>query len=120
MQLTRDSKPFRVYAHNASEMMDMGKMYAGNMPQPGEGWNQLGQCNDVDDVQWFVFSKSQDHSPEWMTIKIVANGKAKSKANYWLVRNMQTGQIGFARDYVLMRENRPELHQQIENLLKGA
>ena len=48
----------------------------------------------------------------------MANGRAANKANYWLVRNKETGQIGFARDYVSMRENRPELHAQVDAIFK--
>lgn len=98
--------------------IEMGKMYAGKMPDTDEGWNHIGTCRDSDSVEWFVFSKSQDHTPDWCTHKIVANGRAANKANYWMVRNKETGQIGFARDYVYMRENRPELHAQVEAIFK--
>lgn len=96
----------------------MGKMYAGNLPKDGEGWEQVGKCMDSDDVEWLVFSKPQDHTPDWMTFKIVANGRAQNKANYWLVKNAVTGQIGFARDYVHMQDSRPELHAQVEAIFK--
>ena len=96
----------------------MGKMYAGNLPKDGEGWEQVGKCMDSDDVEWLVFSKPQDHTLNWMTFKIVANGRAQNKANYWLVKNAVTGQIGFARDYVHMRDSRPELHAQVEAIFK--
>lgn len=98
----------------------MGKMYAGNLPKDGEGWEQVGKCMDSDDVEWLVFSKPQDHTPDWMTFKIVANGRAQNKANYWLVKNAVTGQIGFARDYVHMRDSRPELHAQVEAIFKNV
>ena len=97
---------------------EMGKMYVGNIPQPEEGWRQMGQCNDADDVQWLIFGKAQDHSTEWMTIKIVANGRARHKANYWLAKNIETGQIGFARDYAHMRDSRPELHANVEAIFR--
>lgn len=96
----------------------MGKMYAGNLPKDGEGWEQVGKCMDSDDVEWLVFSKPQDHTPDWITFKIAANGRARNKANYWLVKNATTGQIGFARDYVHMRDSRPELHAQVEAIFK--
>ena len=96
----------------------MGKMYAGNPPADGDGWIQVGKCLDGDEVEWLVFSKAQEHTPDWMTYKIVANGRARNKANYWMVRNASTGQIGFSRDYVYMRDNRPELHAQVDAILK--
>jgi len=49
----------------------------------------------------------------------VANGRARGKANYWLVRNSQDGKIGFARDFALLRENRPDIHTQVEAILNG-
>lgn len=98
----------------------MGKMYAGNPPAVDEGWMQMGRCWDSDEVEWLVFGKSQDHTPDWVTIKISAKGRARNKANYWLVRNTNTGQIGFSRDYVYMRENRPELHAQVEAIFKKS
>jgi hypothetical protein len=48
----------------------------------------------------------------------VANGRAANKANYWLARNKLTGQIGFARDFIRMRETRPELYEQVEAIIK--
>ena len=69
----------------------MGRMYAGNPPADGEGWIQVGKCLDGDEVEWLVFSKSQKHTPDWLTYKIVADGRARNKANYWLVRNASTG-----------------------------
>ena len=70
-------------------------------------------------MEWLVFSKSQEHTPDWRTYKIVANGRAANKANYWTARNKMTGQIGFARDYIRMRETRPQLHAQVEAIIKG-
>lgn len=92
------------------------KMYAGRIPD--EQWSQVGQCSD-DGVEWRVFSKPQDHSDEWLTYKIVANGRASGKANYWLARNNRTGQIGFARDYAIMQMNRPNLFRQVEGMING-
>lgn len=96
----------------------MSKMFAGN-PPAGEGWRQIGKCWDSDEeVEWMVFSRQQDHAPEWVTVKVVANGRARNKANYWLVKNIETEQIGFAKDYVLMCERRPDLHAQVYAILK--
>jgi len=98
----------------------MGKMYAGKIPNQLDGWVQIGTCKEQDGgVEWLVFKKPQAHTPDWFTYKIVANGRARGKANYWLVRNSQDGKIGFARDYVLLRENRPDIHAQVEAILNG-
>jgi len=98
----------------------MGKMYAGNIPNQLDGWMPIGACKEQDGVEWLVFKKPQTHTPDWFTYKIVANGRAREKANYWLVRNIQDGKIGFSRDYVLLRENRPDIHAQVEAILKGS
>ena len=96
----------------------MSKMYAGKIPEDDEVWSQVGTCRDSDGVEWLVFSKPQEHTKDWVTFKIVAKGRARNKANYWMVRNIDTGQIGFARDYVAMRDYRPELHAQVEAIVK--
>jgi hypothetical protein len=96
----------------------MGKMYKGNIPEAREGWDEIDSFMDKDSVEWMIFCKKQDHDQNWWNIKIVANGRAQSKANYWLAINIKTGQLGFARDYVYMRENRPELHAQVEAIFK--
>lgn len=96
----------------------MGRRYAGNIPSPNEGWEHVGTCRDAGGIEWLVFSKSQDHTPDWRTYKIVANGRVANKANYWLVRNARTGRIGFSRDYMCMRDSRPELCEQVDAILK--
>lgn len=88
------------------------------MPDADKGWEHIGTCRDADGMEWRVFSKSQEHTPDWLTYKIVANGRAANKANYWLARNKLTGQIGFARDFIRMRETRPELYAQVEAIIK--
>ena len=97
----------------------MSKMYAGKVPELSEGWIKIKTIKDTDLLEWFVFSKAQDHTPDWATYKIIANGRAKNKANYWLARNNKTGQIGFARDYVFLREHRPMIHAKIEILFQN-
>ena len=93
------------------------KMYAGRIPD--KQWSQIGTATD-NGLEWCVYSKGQDHSEEWLTYKIVANGRARGKANYWLARNTRTGRIGFARDYAIMQMDRPNLFTQVEGMLNGG
>lgn len=93
----------------------MAKSYKGRIPDASEGWEMVGKVEH--EGEWLVFKKRQEHSPDWVTYKIVANGKSINKANYWLARNDSTGQIGFARDFVLLREHRPKVHQYVENVV---
>ena len=51
-------------------------------------------------------------------IKICANGKAESKANYWAVRK-NTGQLGFIKDMAIMRAHRPGLHAAVEEIMEA-
>lgn len=94
----------------------MARTYEGQIPPPDEGWKTEGQYKDADGVQWSLFVKRQDHSNQWLTCKVVANGRATKKANYWLVKNIETGKIGFARDYATMKQSRPELHAYVERV----
>lgn len=93
----------------------MAKSYKGKIPDFSEGWRIAGTVDN--EGEWIVFKKRQEHSPEWVTYKVVANGKAINKANYWLVRNEVTGQIGFSRDFVLLREHRPKIHKYVEEVI---
>lgn len=99
----------------------MAKMYAGKVPNTEEAWSRIKTVVDPSDKsKWMVFSKSQAHTPDWMTYKVVADGRAEGKANYWFVRNSATGQLGFAKDLAIMRETRPALHSQIESFFKSV
>lgn len=91
----------------------MAKTYAGNPPDESSGWEMIGEC-DADGIGWIIFSKAQNHSTEWRTYKVVAKYRAPIKANYWIVKNGTTGQIGFARDYACMRSTRKDLHAKVE------
>ena len=88
----------------------------GQVPNLDDGWTKIAQCLDDDAVNWLVFRRRQEHTPDWSTYKVVADGRAANKANYWMVRNDKTGQIGFIRDFASMKENRPKLHSKIERV----
>ena len=77
--------------------------FKGN-PPTGDGWKTL-----KDFGEWTIYIQKKNNSDEWVTLKVCANGRIKKKANYWLSKNLKTGQIGFSRDYALMSENRPSL-----------
>jgi len=96
----------------------MMKTYLGQVPNLAEGWQLIEKYQDDEGVTWLVFRKAQEHTPDWSTYKVAAEGRAPNKANYWLVRNDKTGQIGLAKDFALMRKTRPQLHAQIERVFK--
>jgi len=56
-------------------------------------------------------------------IKALKDGsfiEALSKANYWMASNAAIGKVGFSRDLVIMRENRPALHARVEKIIMGV
>lgn len=81
-----------------------------------EGWKRIGEV-ESDGVLWLVFEGHQGHSDDWRTFKVCADGMATRKANYWLAKNIRTGQIGYSRDMAMMRETREELHRAVEKIL---
>jgi hypothetical protein len=95
----------------------MAKTYFGRIPNEEEGWSMVKSIED-DGQEWLVFKKSQEHSDDWNTYKVVAKGRVEKKANYWLVKNHVTGQLGFPADYVMMRQYRPNLHAQVEEIFR--
>jgi hypothetical protein len=97
----------------------MLKGYLGNVPSEADGWQQIGSCQDGDGADWLVFAKSQGHDPEWQTLKIVANGRAQGKANYWFGLHAKTGRVAFSRDAALLAAHRPKLHAAVTALLEG-
>lgn len=97
----------------------MAKSYAGKHPDLEDGWFLVGTPIDKDGVQWAFYAKKQAHTPDWITCKVCAQERAENKANYWMVKNLRTGQIGFAKDFAIMRDTRPDLHAKIEFLIEG-
>ncbi|AGH31804.1 hypothetical protein SLPG_00010 [Salicola phage CGphi29] len=86
----------------------MTKMIKGNHPKIGEGYDLV-----FDLGGWAIYRKDQGKGNGWSTYRIVAKDKAERKGNYWLVRNDQTGQMGFVRDIEAMKEHRPELYERV-------
>lgn len=96
----------------------MPRMYPGRKPAENDGWEMLCSTKCKLGIIWLVYAKPQEHDDEWRTYKIVANGKAPDKANYWLARRDTTGQLGFPRDYAMLRATRPEVHDFVERLFQ--
>lgn len=97
------------------------KTYAGK-PEllfEADDWKNCGCLVDKEngDTEWFVFFKHQKHNHDWITYKVVANGRVPRKANYWFARNKKTGQLGFAKDLASMSEHRPNLHSNIMRII---
>tara|TARA_R110000868_G_scaffold274808_3_gene534472 strand:+ start:522 stop:803 length:282 start_codon:yes stop_codon:yes gene_type:complete len=88
------------------------KMYGGRIPDEADGWKLKAEIRD-EDQKWFLFEKLQTHSDEWITYKVVADGKVEKKANYWVVKNIKTGRQAYPADMELMKQHRLNLFKQI-------
>jgi hypothetical protein len=89
------------------------KIYAGNRPS-AQGWELAGKIEA--DVCWLVFVKQAEGS-SWLQAKVVADGYATSKANYWLGWN--GARFSQKRDTEMLAEYRPELLHKVERMLEG-
>ena len=92
--------------------MTSKKRYRGRKPV-GPEWAQIAV---VDDAQrWFVYIRP-DVSGDWATVKVVADGRASGKANYWLGWNGSR----WARqgDLVTLTE-RASLLAEVEKILRA-
>jgi hypothetical protein len=91
----------------------MEKRYLGNKPETDD-WNFLGSIEA--DGNWFVYVRP-DPVTEWTSVKVVADGRAPRKANYWLGWN---GQRFSSRHADLPRLLiRSALARAVEDMLKG-
>lgn len=95
------------------------KTYAGNHPVDGSGFEIIGVTN-VARINWFIYLKRQEHSIEWVNIKVCAENRADMKANYWFALNTETGDIGFGRDYASMQAKRNDLFVEVMRIINEA
>lgn len=87
------------------------RMYKGKRPRT-DGWEQLAEIED--DVRWLVFVKD-DPDSEWLTVKVVADGRVPHKANYWLGWNGK--RFAQQQDAFAIIQRRPELLRAVERLI---
>lgn len=87
------------------------KRYTGKKPR-AEGWQEVGVVED--DYRWIVFVRPET---EWMTVKVVADGRAAAKANYWLGWN--GSRFGRHADLVTLAQKRPQVLEGVERVLRG-
>jgi hypothetical protein len=89
------------------------KLYVGNRPR-SDGWGLVAEIKG--EVRWLVFVR-QGSSSDWLSLKIVADGCAPSKANYWLGWNGT--RFSQKRDTEMLAEHRPELFKAVERFAEG-
>ena len=94
------------------------KKYEGNIPDTSEGWRlALTIHDDRVGVDWLLFSRRSPLDPGWINYKLVADGKAPMKSNYWFSKRERTGHLGHAKDFANLRKNRPQVHKAVEAYL---
>lgn len=89
------------------------KKYTGKKPRAA-GWQTSGVVGR--DPRWIVFTRVNADT-EWRTVKVVADGKADAKANYWIGWN--GSRFGRHADLVSLAQQRPEVLEGVEKLLRG-
>lgn len=94
-------------------------MYRGNKPSSKDGWIEMDAFTDRDNIEWLVYQQPQRKNGEWVNYKIVANGFALNKANYWFAHNFDENKFAFKRDLNSMNKNRDDLYLFIIRLLEG-
>lgn len=95
----------------------MAKMYKGNHPSAADGWADAGRFEDNDGLVWVIWTQPQRVSKDWMNYKVVADGRAKSKANYWFAFNSEQRRVAFSRDYGLLQQHKPLVHAFVASVL---
>lgn len=88
--------------------------YKGKVPRT-EGWDYIAAIEE-ESVRWFVFMKDNPDN-EWLTVKVVADGRVPFKANYWLGWNGK--RFAQVQDTFAIMQRRPELLKAVERLIDG-
>lgn len=79
--------------------------------RPGEGWEQVAVVQNS--PRWLVFVR-RNPDTVWWSVKVVAEDRAASKANYWLGWN---GSRFSRTGDVLALLSRPELLASVQRVL---
>lgn len=94
----------------------MTQKFKGNAPVTDE-WMHLHSFHH-EDLDWRLFFRVRDQSG-WISGKLVVEGKAPRKANYWI--GWRDGRLARTRDAGTLYAGRPELYEQVENFInQGA
>lgn len=90
----------------------MTKRYRGHKPKTDD-WDFLGPIET--DGRWLVYARP-DPSNEWTSVKVVADGRAQGKANYWLGWNGHRFSRQSDLPLLLLRAG---LAKAVEDMLRG-
>jgi hypothetical protein len=90
----------------------MAKRYLGHKPKTDD-WDFLGPIEA--DGKWLVYIRP-DQESEWSSVKVVADGRAVGKANYWLGWNGHRFSRQSDLPLLLLRSS---LAKAVEDMLVG-
>ena len=90
----------------------MTQKFKGNAPTTDD-WMHLHSFQH-EDLDWRLFFRVRDQSG-WISGKLVVEGKAPRKANYWI--GWRDGRLARTRDAGTLCTGRPELYEQVENFI---
>jgi hypothetical protein len=91
----------------------MTQKFRGNAPVTDE-WMHLHSFHH-EDLDWRLFFRVKDQSGGWISGKLVVDGRAPRKANYWL--GWRDGRFARTRDAGTLYTGRQELYEQVENFI---
>ena len=96
----------------------MTQKFKGNAPDPhNEEWIHLHTFRH-EDLDWRLFLRGSDDRG-WTNGKLVVDGKAPRKANYWI--GWRDGRLARTRDTGTLYAGRQELYEQVESFInQGA
>jgi hypothetical protein len=90
----------------------MTQKFRGNAPVTDE-WMHLHSFHH-EDLDWSLFFRVRDQSG-WISGKLVVDGKAPRKANYWI--GWRDGRLARTRDAGSLYVGRPELYEQVKSFI---
>jgi hypothetical protein len=111
-------KPVSKVAKHVSEAKRKPQMFVGNPPSEADGWFPVGDCKTGNRENWTVYCRPQNPESEWVGVKVVANQASVHKANYWVSYNFVVHRAAKGKDFVLMQDNRPDLHKEFLGIMQ--
>ena len=91
----------------------MTQKFKGNAPVTDE-WMHLHSFH-YEDLDWRLFFRVKDQSGGWISGKLVVEGKAPRKANYWI--GWRDGRLARTRDAGTLYAGRQELYEKVESFI---
>jgi hypothetical protein len=86
----------------------------GGIPRRAGGRMDIGDIEQ--DGCWRMFVK-ENADNGWASVKVVADGRARGKANYWL--GWDGRRFANFKDTLALMQHRPELLKAVERMLDG-